>query len=59
MLKTTIERFKRNIIPFLLVFIIGNFIGGIGAYEAIGKDCSVMRVFRIMNVAYSCTRLAP
>ncbi len=59
MLKSTVERLKRNFITYMLIFIIGNTVGGMGAYAAIGKDCSVMRMFRIMDVAYSCQRLAP
>ena len=59
MLKSAIESFKRNIILYLLIFFVGNSIGGLGAYYSISRDCSVMGMFRITDTAYSCKRLAP
>lgn len=59
MLKSISERLRRNFISYMLIFIIGHIAGNVSAYQAIGKDCSVMRTFRIMDVAYSCQRLAP
>lgn len=59
MLKSAIESFKRNIILYLLIFFVGNSIGGLGAYYSISRDCSVMGMFRIADTAYSCKRLAP
>jgi hypothetical protein len=59
MVKLFIESFKRNIILYLLIFLIGNTFGGLGAYYSISRDCSVMGMFRIADTAYSCKRLAP
>jgi hypothetical protein len=59
MLKTAIESFKRNIILYLLIFFVGNSVGGLGAYYSLSRDCSVMGMFRIADTAYSCKRLAP
>lgn len=59
MLKATIESFKRNIILYLLIFFVGNSVGGLGAYYSLSRDCSVMGMFRIADTAYSCKRLAP
>ena len=52
-----LEKFKRNFYIFLLVFVVGDSIGAVGAYYSIAKDCAVMRYFRFGDVAYSCTRL--
>jgi hypothetical protein len=59
MLKSTIETFKQNIITYLLIFFVGNTIGGLGAYYSLSKDCSVMGMFRVADTAFSCKRLAP
>ena len=59
MLKSAFESLKRNIILYLLIFFVGNSVGGLGAYYSISKDCSVMGMFRIADTAYSCKRLAP
>ena len=59
MLKSAIETFKRNIILYLLIFFVGNSVGGLGAYYSLSRDCSVMGMFRIADTAYSCKRLAP
>jgi hypothetical protein len=59
MLKTAIESFKRNIILYLLIFFVGNSVGGLGAYYSLSRDCLVMGMFRIADTAYSCKRLAP
>ena len=59
MLKSAFESFKRHIILYLLIFLIGNSVGGLGAYYSISRDCSVMGMFRIADTAYSCKRLAP
>lgn len=59
MLKSAIESFKRNIILYLLIFFVGNSVGGLGAYYSLSRDCSIMGMFRIADTAYSCKRLAP
>jgi hypothetical protein len=59
MLKSAFESFKRNIILYLLIFFVGNSVGGLGAYYSLSRDCSVMGMFRIADTAYSCKRLAP
>ena len=59
MVKLFIESFKRNIVLYLLIFFVGNSVGGLGAYYSLSRDCSVMGMFRIADTAYSCKRLAP
>ena len=54
-----LERLKRNFVLYLLIFIAGSTFGSLNSYYVVGQDCSVMRMFRIANTAYSCTRLAP
>jgi hypothetical protein len=59
MLKSGIEKFKRNFVTYLLIFIAGSLFGSLNAYYIVGKDCAVMYSFRIGDFAYSCKRLAP
>ena len=59
MIKEWIERFKKNLLGMVLIFVIGNSFGGLGAYYTIAQDCSVMGMFRIGMTPYSCKRLAP
>jgi hypothetical protein len=59
MIKEWIERFKKNLLGMVLIFVIGNSFGGIGAYYTIAQDCSVMGIFRIGITPYSCKRLTP
>jgi len=42
-----------------IIFVIGNSVGGLGAYYTIAQDCSIMGVFRIGVTPYSCQRLRP
>jgi len=53
------ERLKRNFVLYLLIFIAGSTFGSLNTSYSVGKDCSVMRMFRIAQTAYSCQRLAP
>jgi hypothetical protein len=59
MLNQLLEKIKRSFLGLFIIFIIGNSIGGLGAYYTIAQDCSVMGVFRIGVTAYSCQRLRP
>jgi hypothetical protein len=59
MIKEWIERFKKNLLGMVLIFVIGNSFGGLGAYYTIAQDCSVMGIFRIGMTPYSCKRLTP
>jgi hypothetical protein len=59
MLNQLLEKIKRSLLGLFIVFVIGNSIGGLGAYYTIAQDCSVMGVFRIGVTAYSCQRLRP
>jgi len=59
MIKEWIERFKKNLLGMVLIFVIGNSFGGLGAYYTIAQDCSVMGIFRIGVTPYSCKRLTP
>lgn len=59
MVKLFINTIKQNIILYMLIFFVGNTVGGLGAYYSLSRDCSVMGMFRISNIAYSCKRLVP
>jgi hypothetical protein len=59
MVKRFVDTVKQNIILYLLIFFVGNSVGGLGAYYSLSRDCSVMGMFRIADAAYSCKRLAP
>lgn len=59
MVKLFINTIKQNIILYMLIFFVGNSVGGLGAYYSLSRDCSVMGMFRIADTAYSCKRLAP
>jgi hypothetical protein len=59
MIKEWIEKVKKNLVGMVLIFVIGNTLGGIGAYYTIDQDCSVMGIFRIGITPYSCKRLTP
>jgi hypothetical protein len=59
MIKEWIEKIRKNLVGLVLIFVIGNTFGGIGAYYTIAQDCSIMGMFRIGMTPYSCKRLAP
>jgi hypothetical protein len=59
MLNQLLEKIKKSLLGLFIIFVIGNSIGGLGAYYTIAQDCSVMGVFRIGITAYSCQRLRP
>jgi hypothetical protein len=59
MINEWIEKVRKSLIGMIIIFIIGNSVGGLGAYYTIAQDCSVMGVFRIGVTPYSCQRLKP
>ena len=59
MFKRMSIRFKQRFIPFMLIFIIGDICGSYSSYLSINKDCMILGIFRINEIAYSCKKHIP
>lgn len=54
MIEKIILTIKENMVLIAIIFIFGNTIGSVSSYFIIAKDCKVLGMFRIGEVAFDC-----
>ena len=51
-----VDRIRKALPSYLVIFTIGMLIGTAAAYHSINNDCRVLGGFRIGDVPYSCSK---
>lgn len=54
MFKQAMSRIRQSIVSIVVIFILGNTVGTGSAYLTISKDCRILGMFRIGDVAFAC-----